>query len=112
MTNPPPLDDETSWSWIGEVAHRANVYAMQGPLFTLDGEGKPVAWFMKRTNARRHLNVALVNHLLTIGRVYLMTWRGRNDPDRIIDMRTPNRSRPIGLKGLESLMRKNAQAKP
>lgn len=85
---------------------------MQGPLVTIHPtDGHLVFWFMKRVNARRHLNVRMVEVLLATGDVYLVLYEGEHQPIKLVNMRTPNKSEPIDLPGLREFFRQNAEPK-
>jgi len=109
---PPPTNDQTPWSWIGEDALQAGVYAMQGPLITYNDNDVPVYWFQKKTTAHRHLNVRMVKDLQKIGLAYVVIYLNDGTPSRVVDMRSPNRSRAITRKELHDLLRLQGQLKP
>ena len=74
-------------------------------------DGHLVFWFMKKTTAYRHLNTRMVSQLLTLGDVYLVLYEDEHEPVKLVNMRTPNRSRPIDLQDLREFIQLNAEPK-
>lgn len=106
---PPPNDDGTSYTWIGNDAHQAGVYGMIVPLVTYDNNGRPVFWFQKKTTSRRHLNLSLVTDLLSIGRVYLVRYQDGDTPIKLVNMAKPNRSYDVDQESLRAFMANRGQ---